>query len=76
MSLRLKTAGTLMSLWRYDYASLIYARILANKSEQRTTIGQTTLNQYYPHLPSTRTVTNGTLERIAGLFQDWVVRVE
>jgi hypothetical protein len=44
---------------------LINARILVNKSKQRTTIGQTTLNQYYPHLPSTRTVTNGTLEQIA-----------
>jgi hypothetical protein len=44
---------------------LINARILANKSEQCTTIGQTMLNQYYPHIPSTRTVMNGTLERIA-----------
>jgi hypothetical protein len=48
---------------------LINARILANKSEQCTMIGQTTLNQYYPHLLSTRTVTNGTLERIASAWQ-------
>jgi hypothetical protein len=48
---------------------LINARILANKSKQCTTIGQMTLNQYYPHLPSTRTVTNGTLERIASTQQ-------
>jgi hypothetical protein len=48
---------------------LINARILANKSEQRTTIGQTILNQYYPHLLSTRTVTNGTLEQIASARQ-------
>jgi hypothetical protein len=44
---------------------LVNTQILVNKSEQRTTIGQTMMNQYYPHLPSTRTVTNGTLERIA-----------
>jgi hypothetical protein len=44
---------------------LVNARILVNKSEQRTMIGQMMMNQYYPHLPSTRTVTNGTLERIA-----------
>jgi hypothetical protein len=48
---------------------LINARILANKSEQRTTIGQMTLNHYYPHLPSMRTVTNGTLEWIASARQ-------
>jgi hypothetical protein len=48
---------------------LINARILANKSEQRTTIGQMMLNQHYPHLPSTRTVTNGTLEWIASARQ-------
>jgi hypothetical protein len=48
---------------------LINARILANKSEQPTMIGQMTLNQHYPHLPSTRTVTNGTLERIASARQ-------
>jgi hypothetical protein len=27
------------------------------------------MNQYYPHLPSTRTVTNGTLEWIASSWQ-------
>jgi hypothetical protein len=48
---------------------LINARILANKSEQCTTIGQMMLNQYYPHLPSMRTVTNGTLEQIASARQ-------
>ena len=48
---------------------LVNARILVNKSEQRTTIGQTTMNQYYPRLPSARTVTNGTLERIASARQ-------
>jgi hypothetical protein len=48
---------------------LINARILANKSKQHTTIGQMTLNQYYPHLPSTRTVMNGTLEWIASAWQ-------
>jgi hypothetical protein len=48
---------------------LINARILANKSKQHTTIGQMTLNQYYPHLLSTRTVRNGTLEQIASARQ-------
>jgi hypothetical protein len=48
---------------------LVNARILVNKSEQRITIGQTMMNQYYPHLPSARTVTNGTLKRIASAQQ-------
>jgi hypothetical protein len=48
---------------------LVNARILVNKSEQWTTIGQMMMNQYYPHLPSARTVTNGTLERIASARQ-------
>jgi hypothetical protein len=48
---------------------LVNARILVNKSEQRTTIGQMMMNQYYPHLPSARTVTNGTLEQIASARQ-------
>jgi hypothetical protein len=45
------------------------ARILVNKSKQCTMIGQMMLNQYYPHLLSTRTVTNGTLEQIASAWQ-------
>jgi hypothetical protein len=49
---------------------LVNAQILVNKSEQQTMIGQTTMNQYYPHLPSARrTVTNGTLELIASAWQ-------
>jgi hypothetical protein len=48
---------------------LVNAQILVNKSEQQTTIGQTMMNQYYPHLLSTRTVTNGTLKRIASARQ-------
>jgi hypothetical protein len=48
---------------------LVNARILVNKSEQRTLIGQMMMNQYYPHLPSARTVTNGTLEWIASAWQ-------
>jgi hypothetical protein len=35
---------------------LVNARILANKSADRAMIGQTTLNQYFTHLPSIRTV--------------------
>jgi hypothetical protein len=42
---------------------LVHARILA-KSEQCALIGQTRMNQYYPHLPSMRTITNGSLEQI------------
>jgi hypothetical protein len=43
---------------------LVNARILANKSADRATIGQMTLNQYFTHLPSTRTVQNASLERL------------
>jgi hypothetical protein len=50
---------------------LVNAQILVNKLEQRTTIGQMTMNQYYPHLPSTRTVTNGTLKRITSARQNF-----
>ncbi len=48
---------------------LVNAQILVNKSEQWTTIGQTRMNQYYSHLPSTRTVMNGTLKQIASAQQ-------
>jgi hypothetical protein len=44
---------------------LINARILVDKSAQRAATGQTMMNQYYPHLPSIRTVMNGSLEQIA-----------
>jgi hypothetical protein len=43
---------------------LINARMLVNKSADRTSLGQTTMNQYYAHLPSFRTVRNASLERI------------
>jgi hypothetical protein len=48
---------------------LINARILANKSEQHALIGQMMMHQYYPHLPSIRTVTNASLERIGSARQ-------
>jgi hypothetical protein len=48
---------------------LINTRILVNRSKQCTIIGQMTLNQYYPHLPPTRTVANGTLEQIASAWR-------
>ena len=43
------------------------ARILVDKSENHASIGQTTMNQFYPHLPSTRTVRNTVLERIGSV---------
>ena len=43
---------------------LVNARILVNKSADRASIGQTTMNQYFAHLPSIRTVRNASLERI------------
>jgi hypothetical protein len=55
----------LRSRWRW----LINARILANKSEQCVSIGQMMMHQYYPHLPSIRTVTNALLEPIGSAWE-------
>jgi hypothetical protein len=49
----------------------VKARILVDKSENYASIGQTTMNQFFPHLPSTRTVRNTVLEQI-GLAQVFV----
>jgi hypothetical protein len=57
----------LWSRWRW----LVNARILANKLADRATIGQMTLNQYFTHLPSIRTVQNASLKRI-GSVQEYV----
>jgi hypothetical protein len=46
---------------------LVNARILANKSADWATIRQMTLNQYFTHLPSIRTVRNASLERIGSV---------
>jgi hypothetical protein len=43
---------------------LVNARILVNKSADCASIGQTTMNQYFAHIPSIRTVRNSSLERI------------
>jgi hypothetical protein len=48
---------------------LVNARILANKSADRATIGQMTLNQYFTHLPSTRTARNASLKRIGSVHE-------
>jgi hypothetical protein len=48
---------------------LVNARILANKSEHRATIGQTMLIQYYQHLPSVRTTVSRTRMRIVSARQ-------
>jgi hypothetical protein len=50
---------------------LVNARILANKSADWATIRQMTLNQYFTHLPSIRTVQNASLKRI-GSVQEYV----
>jgi hypothetical protein len=42
----------------------VNARILVNKSADRAWIGQTTMNQYFAHIPSIHTVRNASLERI------------
>jgi hypothetical protein len=47
----------------------VNARILANKSEHRATIGQTMLIQYYQHLPSVRTTVSRTRTRIESARQ-------
>jgi hypothetical protein len=46
---------------------LVNARIVANKSADQATIGQMTLNQYFTHLLSIRTVRNASLERIGSV---------
>jgi hypothetical protein len=48
--------------WRRRW--LVNARILVNKLADRTSIGQTTMNQYFAHIPSIRAVRNASLERI------------
>jgi hypothetical protein len=50
---------------------LVNARVLANKLADRAMIGQMTLNQYFTHLPSIRTVQNASLERI-GSVQEYI----
>jgi hypothetical protein len=63
LAIRLRKPLRLRHRW------LINARILVNKSEQCVLIGQTTMNQYYPHLPSKRTVMNASLEQIGSASQ-------
>jgi hypothetical protein len=43
---------------------LVNARILVNKSADHASLGQTTMNQYFAHIPSIQTVRNASLERI------------
>jgi hypothetical protein len=43
---------------------LVNAQILVNKLADRASIGQTTMNQYFAHIPSIQTVRNASLERI------------
>jgi hypothetical protein len=60
VALAIQLRKPLRSRWRW----LINARILVNKLADRTSLGQTTMNQYYAHLPSFWTVQNASLERI------------
>jgi hypothetical protein len=46
---------------------LVNAQILVNKLEQQAMGGQCTLNRYYPHLPSVRTVRNTMLKWIGSV---------
>jgi hypothetical protein len=48
---------------------LVNARILENKSVDWAMIRQITLNQYFTHLPSIRTVRNVSLERIGSVWE-------
>jgi hypothetical protein len=48
---------------------LVNARILVNKSADRSSIGQTMMNQYFAHIPSIQTVRNASLEG-SNLFKD------
>jgi hypothetical protein len=59
LTIRLRKPLRLRRRW------LVNARILTAKSANRALIGQMTMNQFYPHLPSARIVTNDSLgERI------------
>jgi hypothetical protein len=46
---------------------LVNARILVNKSADRASIGQTTMNQYFAHILSIQTVQSASLERIKSI---------
>jgi hypothetical protein len=46
---------------------LVNTQILVNKSADHASIGQTTMNQYFAHIPSIRTVRNASLERIESI---------
>jgi hypothetical protein len=51
---------------------LLNARTLVDKSENRASIGQTTMNQYYPHLPSARTFVNASLGEQIGFARQYI----
>jgi hypothetical protein len=55
--LAIRLRKPLWSRWQWH----VNAIILVEKSENRASIGHTTMNQYYPHLPSARTVANASL---------------
>jgi hypothetical protein len=70
-----KLYDILMSLWQFDFAShydhivngwLMYVFWWRSQSYEQIS-SQCTLNQYYPHLPSVRTVQNAALEWIGSV---------
>jgi hypothetical protein len=58
----------LQSRWQW----LVNVRILVDKSKNRASIGQTTMNQYYLHLLSARTVANASLGERIGCAQQYI----
>jgi hypothetical protein len=70
----LRIAGTLIFHWPFDYASRyvpgdtgLWMLEYWWMSENHASIGQTTMNQFYPHLQSARTVRNTVLKWIGSV---------
>jgi hypothetical protein len=61
--------------WYFDVPlaiRLVNARILVDKSENRASIGQMMMNQYYQHLPSARTVVKASLRERVGSARQYI----
>jgi hypothetical protein len=66
LAIRLRKPLWLRQQW------LVNVTILVDKSKSRASIGQMTMNQYYPHLPSARTVRNASLGERIGSAQKYI----
>jgi hypothetical protein len=66
LAIRLRKPLRLRQRW------LVNVTILVDKSKSRASIGQMTMNQYYPHLPSARTVRNASLGEQTGSAQKYI----